>query len=517
MSVPTPSRAPFRPVRGGGISRVSGAELLWWAAGIALLASVVVRTVLFVELPALLTNDSWDFLRAADDLRHRLDFFSPGLRDVRLPGYPLFLALIAPLSSNHSDAIVAAQAVIGATSAAIGLLLGWLIGSPWVALLLAAFLGLNPVFLLDEHAIMSETLGLLFAVALVGLGVRILERGAWRGAAVLLGVLLAACTLTRANFLALGLTIILSTALAPNGRRLRRRADGSGERRLAQLHLTPALIATGVAALLIAPWVWRNEVAYGRASLYLFTNRNIIVYMNMHHRLDGASPALAAVNRAIGDDQISYAWLWKLNRLYQPVRAEDVAGEIVHEQIERHPATYVREVGDAFVTFLGFGSGYGNERTSVLSWFRELVAHVGRMQAGAMAGLGHLAPDVFHYDTRSEDPPLAPGFAVVGAAFLRAWRPAIVVVAALLLVVDIASRAARPGRFRADRLTAILALWFGFLASAAVHSIMLTDNDRYATTFDFVIVLASALVLEDLFPSGERSMRAESGSSAVSG
>jgi hypothetical protein len=59
------------------------------AGGVALAlvtAVIVVRALLYRDLPAFLTNDSWDYLRGAQDIARDGDFWSDGLRDVRLPG-----------------------------------------------------------------------------------------------------------------------------------------------------------------------------------------------------------------------------------------------------------------------------------------------------------------------------------------------------------------------------------------------------------------------------------------------
>jgi len=109
-------------------------------------AAVAIRLVLHRDLPAMRRNDSWDYLRAAVDIGRRADFYSAGLRDVRLPGYPAFLAVIRPLTQMRSDAIVFAQATCGLVAAVVGWRMGLGLGSRVAAgAMLAFLLALNPV------------------------------------------------------------------------------------------------------------------------------------------------------------------------------------------------------------------------------------------------------------------------------------------------------------------------------------------------------------------------------------
>jgi hypothetical protein len=82
-------------------------------------AVVAVRIVLYRDLPALVTADSWDYLQAAGNIFRHADFVGPELRDVRLPGYPAVLALTHPLTRLRSDHIVLLQIGFGLASVAL--------------------------------------------------------------------------------------------------------------------------------------------------------------------------------------------------------------------------------------------------------------------------------------------------------------------------------------------------------------------------------------------------------------
>src|SRR4051794_22617879 len=98
-----------------------------WRYGVYLLLALVLRALLYRDYPLLLTADSWDYLGATTAIAQRLDFASitgNGLRDCRVPGYPVFQAVFFPLTQLQSDRILLLQAALGL----LGILLGWAIG-----------------------------------------------------------------------------------------------------------------------------------------------------------------------------------------------------------------------------------------------------------------------------------------------------------------------------------------------------------------------------------------------------
>jgi hypothetical protein len=139
-------------------------------------AVVAVRVISCRDLPAFLTNDSWDYLAAARDIHRDANFFSVGLRDVRLPGYPTLLALVLPVTGWRPMRSSSCRTALGLATVAMGWGIGRVLGSPLVSWTMVAFLGLNPVYLLNEHTVMCESFGLTLYMLLVLVGLACLRR-----------------------------------------------------------------------------------------------------------------------------------------------------------------------------------------------------------------------------------------------------------------------------------------------------------------------------------------------------
>jgi hypothetical protein len=78
-----------------------------------LLIALLIRAILYFEFPIFLTADSWEYLSISEAIYQRLDFFSQGMGDWRLPVYPMFLVLLRVVTSFDSSSIVLAQMVLG--------------------------------------------------------------------------------------------------------------------------------------------------------------------------------------------------------------------------------------------------------------------------------------------------------------------------------------------------------------------------------------------------------------------
>jgi hypothetical protein len=483
-------------------STARGATLVAWCASALatlIVVALAIRVVLYRDLPALVTNDSWDYLIAAGDIGSRLDFFGFALRDVRLPGYAVLLALTRPLTHLRSDHIVLLQTACGLVTMALGWAIGTVIGSRLVSLVLAAFLGLDPVYLLHEHAIMCEGFSLTLYVALVLAGLASLKPGAGRGSYVVLGLLLGLTLVTRANALALGATMAGAACV------MRALADPAvtwslqGARRSLR-HLVPGVVVAAVALAVIAPWLWRNWSAYGRPVLFASTNRNMVMYKNMHAPLDPATPTLAMVNRALGYDRVDYEWLWKLTFKYTSNEGEELAGRILSENIAKHPWLHVSEIVDTFVGFFGFKRYVVNERTGMVFLFRVIASDVPRMnQVAQWSPDAPPIPD-WVYVPRDGNTRATELFARWGSLYLLPGRALASIVFFVMLGLYTLRHVVQR-RWADPRIAIVVVLTVGYLATAAMHAMALSDYDRYASMFDFVMVLIAAVMVDEtLFP-----------------
>ncbi|HXJ33720.1 MAG TPA: hypothetical protein VMS22_06720 [Candidatus Eisenbacteria bacterium] len=474
-------------------SRRSTTDIL--LVSLLVVAAVGVRWVLYRDLPALLTNDSWDYLKAAQDIRRDLDFFSAGLRDVRLPGYPTLLALASPLVGWRSDSIVLLQSVLGLTTAAIGWGIGKVLGSRLISWVMVVFLALNPVYLLNEHAIMAEAFGLTLYLLLVLVGLACLVRPGGSVGWVAFGVVLGVCTLTRANVVALGAAIAGGACL------LQRPANGTcgdvGRLRRSLEYLRPVLLTVTITSIIVTPWLWRNWAAYGRPSFFSSTNRVLVMYKNMHRPFDSSMPTLARVNEMLEYDHIDFEWLWRFSNRFDPREAEDLARRILDEQIAKDPWLHVSQIGESAVAFGGFGPATVDDRSALLFWFDVEVGHVGNMEALSRSEAASRLPH-WTFVPRGRDTPTTALFARAGHAYLRPGRAVVSLGFLLALGLYFVWIVRFRGRARGARSAVVLVLAIGYLGTVAMHVAMLMDCDRFASMFDFLSVLITVAIFEEV-------------------
>jgi hypothetical protein len=470
-----------------------------WREGVglvvfALIAAAAARTLLYHDLPAFLPNDSWDYLRAAGDIHRAADFFSPALRDVRLPGYPTLLALAHPLTGARSDSIVLLQAVLGMASVALGWTMGAIVGSRLVSRVMVLFLGLSPVYLLNEHVVMSETFSLTLFTLVVVAGLASLRPAAGWMPWVCLGFVLGLAVLTRANI------VVLGAALVAGGCLVRAPRPVAGERPSSRAirglgRLGPAAACLAVAAVVVAPWLWRNWAAYGHVALYSSSNSNVLLYKDMHAPLDGSMPTLSRLNQMLEREQVDFEWQRRLQRRFAPAEAERVARRILVEQVVEHPWRHLADIGESAAGWIGFPGAYGNERSALRYWFREFVGHAARMNALASEAVAAPTIPGWVFVPAGGDTRATRLFARLGDVYLWPGR-AIAFVGVLGLYV--AWRSIRRGPHDETRSRVVLILSVGYLGTLAMHALMVTDYDRYATLFDFVVVLIAALMADDV-------------------
>lgn len=358
----------------GKLSRRTGPPCGAWLSsrvcqfGIIVTLSIAVRLVLFMNFPVALTADSWDYLSAAEGLFHRADFNSFAFRDIRLPAYPAFLAVTYPLTGMRADLIVLSQIVIGVFSVVLGMIIGYRLGSKLAAVGLGLWLGLSPVYLLNEHMVMTETLCLLGLLLFTIIAISYVNGELnWRNG-LAGGLTLALCTLIRVNALPFCLVLLCGALVY---RRMTLRASGQVIARHVPLTFLLALLA-GV-SLLMGPWLWRNFTLYHNISLANFNNRNALIFKVMHNRLDMTLPKMQQISESLGSSTVDFAWLLKLSSTYRTNEAESIAGELFWEQVTAHPRWYLLDVAESAIDFGGFSEFTGNDRTAMLYWFMAVV------------------------------------------------------------------------------------------------------------------------------------------------
>lgn len=471
---------------------------------VIVIGAAVIRLVLFAHLPLMFTDDSWDYLGATYDIMRKADFNSDRLRDVRMPAYPVWLAMTQPLTAMQTDRVVLLQKALGVVTVLLAAAIGRALGGRFLPESLAAFMAFNPIFLIYEHVLMSET---LFLAALLGLTLAAVVslRGPlrwWKGAA--LGVMLGICILTRANAAPYGLVLLAAIGLAyflNHGRPVSVTA---------RAFLKFSLIAGAATALVIGPWMWRNANLYHNVSLTNFTNRNLLIYKAIHHPLDPTLPLLRETSAQLGSAEVNYDWLWRMYQFYTTPQAERVAGALVWEQISNHPDIYLYEVKDSFLGFVGFQGDFLNERTAVRILFTA-ISDPGRIrELTAIPDWFSRRYPAFRFNPVSGDPAVLRIWSALGLAFLRYGRPILFIVFVAAGLAYLVARLRTGDRLGQHVDNALVLLGAGYLAMIVLHAVTLTDNERYAAPFDWLPLACSGIVLAWLLDR-RRAARAQRG------
>jgi hypothetical protein len=459
-----------------------------------LVVGLLLRLLLFAHFPALLTNDSPDYIRAGVELFWLGNFDSFSLRDVRMPGYPLFLAALYPLTGVRSDLLVLAQMTLGLLCIPLGWSIGRRLRSQPVADALALFFALNPVYLLLEHALMSETLALFAMLAFTLL----VLAGFWRPPAPLLGfsaaALLGFCTLIRVNLLPYGAVLLACMAarwlylawLQPPRTRVTGRTTGRIAGQIAVL--LPILLGLAVT---LGPWLWRNYATYHTLALSGHSARSLLVWKTMSGTMDPTLPLYQ--DYSFGHALLGFEWLWELDRRYPPPAAEVIAAAIVGEQIYAHPDHHRWAVAASALSHAGIYLGGAlprDDRAMVAFWFSTLVANPAAVESSVQRVSEWLD---FYPITRPS--PWTALWSRAGMLFLQVARPLLVLgfVGASLVF----AWRARRGSYRvtAPVVQAVAALVLAYYATLLFHTLTLTGSDRFASISDWVALLVLVFVI----------------------
>lgn len=450
--------------------------------------SVSIRVALYADFPIYLTHDSDEYLDISKDIYTYFYFFTPSLGVWRLPVYPVFLSLVGLFSALDSSSIVTAQILVDVGSILIGCLIGYLLRSPGLIVAMVLFLGLNPVYLLNEHLIMTEG---IFLFCLLGLAVVALvclqgKAGLLKG--ILLGIAFGLTILTRANGLFLsvplvgGLIIIL----------IRRRQLSVDRSRLLRF-----ILGLSCSIMIFwGAWLWRNWLAFGRVVPFTYnSNINSSVYLSQHDLFDTSLPQIS-VFQDLYDPQrpdTVYDIVWKLRE--DIIQGEDLARSLVYEQLTHQPLGYFREAFYALVHFEGFpvpNAGYG--RNDVHWWFENMVSDVAKVHA-LNASLGWYTPvDSAYIDTRN-DTWLTQAWSKAGMLYILPFRAILFTLFSSLLIWYLVRH-----RTTGSGLAHISILLFSasYLFNALIHAITLADYDRFAAPFDWIMVMVICLICANM-------------------
>jgi 4-amino-4-deoxy-L-arabinose transferase-like glycosyltransferase len=225
-----------------------GASLRTWVVVVGALALTVRLPLIATSASVSYSGDTAEYMRFADQLLHGR--FST---TYRMPGYPLFFAALDFLPGPRAAAIVTTQHLLGVALVCLMLVAGWRFFGPVTGVVAALLAALTPVMLGLEHTMEPDFLfGAIVFVGACALAEAVRrEHVSLRWLAVTGAMFAAACYVKPVGQVLPAAALL---ALAVSTRSVRATMRGT-------------LVVAGVTAILLLPWVVRNELAHGDLTL----------------------------------------------------------------------------------------------------------------------------------------------------------------------------------------------------------------------------------------------------------
>jgi 4-amino-4-deoxy-L-arabinose transferase-like glycosyltransferase len=311
------------------------------------------RAAYLAWAPPFIGGDSLQYYQPVYDLVNGRGFT---LSLKRPPAYPVLILAIQSVFGTSFVPIIAFQHILGAATAALTYGIGRLTFGRWAGVLAAVLVAICGPLMRWEHFLMSEAL-FTFAFTLsaffIVLGLR--RPGLWPWVAA--GLALALAILTRSAGQVLLLAVPPALLLVERAWR-------------------PALVKTavmlGACAIVIVPWMARNQAVHNSFTTAGATGQNLITYTAIHHRADfsfedplvtaiDADPRKAEarkiVQKAMEDKlakpQLDVTGLGIHNRIMEETKlsqaqADAVMRDIALRAIASRPLVYVRNTLEDF-------------------------------------------------------------------------------------------------------------------------------------------------------------------------
>jgi hypothetical protein len=227
---------------------LSAASLRTWIVAVGAVALAVRLPLIATSAGASYSGDTAEYMRFADQL---LD--GRFATTYRMPGYPLFVAAMGLLPGSRVAAIVTAQHVIGVALVCLIVAAGWRFFGRVTGIVAGLLAALTPVMLGLEHTMEPDFLfGAIVFVGACAMAEALRRSEPSLRLLAIAGAAFAAATYVKPVGQVLPAAALL--ALAVSTRSVRATLRGT-------------CVVAGVMALLLIPWVVRNEVAYGLPTL----------------------------------------------------------------------------------------------------------------------------------------------------------------------------------------------------------------------------------------------------------
>ena len=308
-------------------SDIPGNQPAWRWELIGLVAiALAVRVVVVALAPDSLHNDPDGYRYLAENLlRGGVFGYGQVSSAYRPPLYPLLLTPCVALGPFAVGAMAVLHVALGVATVWLVYRLGRRWGLGGYALAAAVLVACDPILLIQSTQVMTETPAtFLAAVSLLLLTSASQRPSTWR--AMLAGGCLALATLCRATFLPFIILAALALPTFARGSRQRLRVFGS---------------FTAAAALVLSPWVVRNQIRFGRPivatthggyTLFLANNPSFYQYLRT-----------GAWGTVWDADEFNRAWRARATRTRpaDEIRNDRLAYRRAWQTIRQEPGTFV--------------------------------------------------------------------------------------------------------------------------------------------------------------------------------
>jgi 4-amino-4-deoxy-L-arabinose transferase-like glycosyltransferase len=193
------------------------------------------------------------------------------------PLFPLYLSFWSLLGLDSLDAHRAVSCLLAPVTVILVGLLGRRVGGARVGLIAAGLAAVYPQLVMVDGTVITEALYAPLVAAILLLTYRLLDRpGLW--SAAFLGLAIGAATLTRSEAIFLVVLLALPAAVIA-GRRIGRTVP-------------LALVAVAATAVVLVPWVVRNEITLGHPILFTSNSGHTAAATVCDATFDAGSPYL---------------------------------------------------------------------------------------------------------------------------------------------------------------------------------------------------------------------------------
>ncbi len=173
--------------------------------------------------------------------------------------------------------------------------------------------------------------------------------------------------------------------------------------------------------------------------------------------------------------------------------AERRAAAIRREQMADHPGRYLVEVFRSAANLGGY-LGLHPGRNDVEVWFDRVVGNVHFLNSANASLMGDLTPRGFEIARASRNTALTRAWSRLGRGYLGWVRPLLFSAFIVCFLVTLG----RPRKAGGERDVVAGLVGTAYLVTIGLHSVTLSDYDRFVTPFDWVPILVIGLVVPRL-------------------